>query len=268
MAELVTKNTIVPYETLIGKSVTQPILSEEILELIEEALVPITHAKQWMKFMDQAKKKGTKILLTGPPGCGKTTIAYWIAKKVSNGIISMTMADIGGSEPGSGERAIREIFRAGAKEDNATICLDECDALLWSREKAGPDSMWMLGIINQLLLQIENYKGVVILATNFAKILDPALKRRLDFILTVPLPSYSVRQELWSNKIPESYPCQLNQTQLNEIAKIKLTGSEIETIINRTTRKALRLGKHPTYSDLFTAAQKYEGENRGEGSSD
>jgi SpoVK/Ycf46/Vps4 family AAA+-type ATPase len=180
----------------------------------------------------------------------------------------MTMADIGGSEPGSGERAIREIFKAGAKEGNALIFLDECDALLWSRDKAGPDSMWMLGIINQLLLQIERYKGVVILATNFEKIRNPALKRRLDFILTIPFPAYTVRQELWTEKIPERHPCKLSQIQLNEIAKIKLTGSEIETVINRATRKALRLGKHPTYSDLFTTAQKCEAENRGKSITD
>ena len=59
-------HTNIPCECLIGKSVTTPILDESIMESIAEALVPITHKKQWDKMMSGTRRFGTKILMKGP----------------------------------------------------------------------------------------------------------------------------------------------------------------------------------------------------------
>ncbi len=251
----------IPFETLIGKAITEPVLSTSIQNTLAEALVPITHKKRWEKWeMDRQGRRGTKLLLVGPPGCGKTTVAYWLAKKVSNSIITLTMADIGSSEPGSSERHVKDVFQYAVKKE-ATIFFEECDSMLWSREHAGSDSMWMIGVINQLLIQIERYNRLIILATNFSHILDPALRRRLSYIVEIPKPDLSTRVNLWIQKIPEYYPFQPTERQVAELAKYELTGSDIESVIDRVTRRALREGHNPTFNEMLMAAFQFNGTN-------
>lgn len=250
------KNSI-PFESLLGLVPIEPILADSIMDTLLDSIVPITHPERWKRWgMIKQGRKGTKILLEGPPGCGKSTVARWLAKKVSNSIISMTMADIGSSDPGSTERHVRELFSFAKKKKNATIFMDECDALLWSRENAGKDSMFLIGVINQLLTQIESYEGLVIMATNFKKILDPALARRITYIIEIPPPNVDVRINLWKQKIPETHPITLNENQAKEIAEIKLTGSDIETAIDRTTRRCLRRSQAPTFQELLETAKE------------
>lgn len=242
---------LIPYESLLGRAVVRPVLSEEIYNVINAAIVPITHKTRWEKWgMNRQNKKGTKLLLTGGPGTGKSTVARWLAKEVTNSIISVTMADVGSNEPGATERNIRSIFETGKKKDNATLFLDECDAMLWSREHVGSDSMFMLGIINQLLIQIEKYDGLVIMATNFSKVLDPALARRLSYIIEIPRPDLQTRIALWEQKIPSNYPLKLNELQIKILAENCCTGAEIETAIDQATRSALLKGRKPTFQDL------------------
>ncbi len=246
----------IPFESLLGVVPTAPILDDSIMDSLLDALVPITHPERWRRWgMVKQGRKGTKILLSGPPGCGKSTATRWLAKKASNSIISMTMADIGGEGPGDTERGLKNLFTFAKKRKNATIAIEECDSLLWSRDHAGKDSMFLIGVINQLLLMIENYEGLVVLTTNFKKILDPALARRITYIIEITPPNAETRKNLWLQKIPETYPITLNENQAKEIAEIPITGSDIETVIDKTTRFCLRKGGAPTFRELLRTAQ-------------
>lgn len=259
--KVIKAKTNVPYTCLVGKAPTKPIFSAEIQARLDEAVAPITGSVRWAKW--GMPVHSTALLFHGPPGCGKTTAAKYLAKRVSNGIIEITMADVGSGDPGSTEKATREIFAEARNKDNCTIFIDECDGVLMSRERLGPDAMWMLTVINCFMTQIEIYPGLVILASNFQKILDPALQSKLSDIIEIPFPSPEVRYELWEQKIPEPYPVQLNHDQLNDIATIALTGREIENCIQKETRKAIRLGRNPKWESLRETAKEMEQTIRG-----
>jgi len=247
----------IPFRPLMGQAIVEPILDEDTMLRVRQAIAPCTSPTKWKKWgMASSVGCGSRILLTGPPGTGKTTIATWIAKKVSNGIISITMADVGGGDPGDSERNTCEIFKAGRAKQNCTIHIDECDSLLWSRDKAGPDSMWMLAVVNNFLNQIETYPGVVTLATNHAHFLDPALKRRLTDTITISTPNYETRLQLWSQKIPREYPLQLSEEEASRIAREILTGAEIENCVSLEARKAICEGRNPRFGSLLSFARE------------
>lgn len=243
----------IPFTSLVGKAPTKPIFAPAIQDRLDEATAPITGEIRWRKWGMQAHS--TCLLFHGPPGCGKTTAAKWLAKKVSNGIIEITMADVGGGNPGDTERGTREIFQAARKQGNCAIVIEECDGMLIARDKLGPDSMWMLTVVHAFMSEIEYYPGLVMLTTNMPHFLDPALKRRITDTIEIPKPCVDVRRQLWWAKIPEQYPLQLSDAQFTQIAGWALTGAEIEMCIDKESRRAIRLGRNPRFDSLMKIAE-------------
>ena len=246
----------IPRESLAGVHCVTPILAPEVQEQVDMALVPFTCKTRWDKW-GLERLVGTKsaILLQGPPGTGKTTIARFCAKKVGQAMISIAMGDIGGSDPGSTERNLKAIFEE-ARKDKTPVFIDEADSILWSRDKAGPDSMWMLAVVNALLKEIEESKLLCILATNHAHFLDPALRRRLSAIIDVPFPDEETRFRIWQTFIPANVPIQPKDGQFRILAKAPLSGAEIKNAIETEARAALVQKRLPKFDSLCNIANK------------
>ncbi len=249
----------IPFESLLGVKVIEPTLNENTLAQVKAAIANFTHKARWEKWgLYKIKDAGSVVLLVGPSVTGKTTTARWLAKQVGTGFISMSMADIGGSDPGATERGLKRLFQKAIKEGNTTIFMDECDGLLWDRSNAGPDSMWMITVINSILVQIEKFGGLMLMATNRDKVLDPALNRRISDKIYIGKPDFQVREILWEEKIPIEFPLQPMPKQIAELAKYELTGAEIENCIIAEAKKAMVEGRHPKFESLCNIAKSYE----------
>jgi SpoVK/Ycf46/Vps4 family AAA+-type ATPase len=249
---------IIPYESLMGIRVKEPILSSELSESIRICIANYTGAKRWEKWgMSEIKDGGSVILLIGPSGTGKTTIARWLAKQLGSGFIPLSMGDIGGAAPGDTERNLSKLFKVASKDGNTTIFMDECDGILVARESLGPDSMWMVTVINALLQKIENYKGPIIMATNRDHVLDPALDRRISDRIYILAPDFETRKRLWQEKIPAEFPITIDDNGFEELAIHKLTGAEIENCIITEAKTAIRQGRNPKYNSLCNIAKTY-----------
>lgn len=234
----------------------KPIMSPALEAQVLNAVAQYTKLAQWKAWgMNRIRKAGAAILLKGPPGTGKTTIAEYLALSIrKKGIRSLSFGDFGSHVPGENSRQIRAFFKAAKENGKMTIFLDDCEAVLWDRSRAGGSAMWMLEVIDELLVQISKYAGLIILATNKDELLDYAIYRRLIAIIDVARPDIPERLKLWKQKMPPEFPLALSITQFNELATLQLSGAEIETAIIEYASFCLRLEMKPTFDGLMLVA--------------
>jgi len=175
-------------------------LDEIKKRLIEAVEWPLKHAELFA----QARVRPPKgILLTGPPGCGKTLLAKALAAESELNFISIKGPELMSKYVGESERGVREIFRKAKQAAPAILFFDEIDSLVPQRSAGGGDSLVAERVISQFLTEldgIEELKGVLVLAaTNRPDLVDPALLRpgRFDLVLELPMPDEQVREMIF-----------------------------------------------------------------------
>ena len=127
---------------------------------------------------DDEDRPRMNILLFGPPGTGKTEFVKYLGKTLGRKVSALKGSDLISCYVGDTEKRIAEAFRQ-AKTDRSILFLDEIDGLL--QDRAGASHSWELTQVNELLQQMENFDGIMVAATNFAKNLDPATMRRFTY---------------------------------------------------------------------------------------
>lgn len=168
--------------------------------LIEAVEWPLRYAHLFERAGIQPPKG---ILLTGPPGCGKTLLARAVANESEVNFISVRGPELLSKFVGESERGVREIFRKARQASPCIVFFDEIDALLPSRSAVSGDSHVAERVLSQFLTELdglEELKGVLVLAaTNRLDMLDPAVLRpgRLGEIIEVPLPDEKGRTEIF-----------------------------------------------------------------------
>lgn len=242
-----------PIETFASlQNAIRPILSSEVEEQVQAGMASIRNAPKWTEW--GFPSRNSVLMFKGPPGTGKTITARWMARSLRKSFLSVSAADFGSGDFGNSNRNIREIF-SQASEENSIILFDECDAILWDRELAGSDSMWMLPIINEIIIQLEKFNGIVILASNHPKILDKALSRRITFNVEFTKPHIHARKQLWRQKWPK-WPLALPLNEIENLALAPLTGAEIESIIKEEARFAICENRKPSIREIKARINK------------
>lgn len=142
------------------------------------------------------------LLLTGPPGCGKTMLAKAIATESHVNFISVKGPALLSKYVGESEQGIRDVFRKARQASPCIVFFDEVDALLPARRGGTSDSHVAERVLSQFLAEldgVEELKGVLVLgATNRPDMLDFAVIRpgRFDEIIEIPLPDQHGRREI------------------------------------------------------------------------
>jgi Cdc6-like AAA superfamily ATPase len=137
----------------------------------------------------------SSLLLYGPPGCGKTTLAHYIAQRLELPLVVARLDSLVSSLLGNTSKNIRQIFDF-ANRQPCILFLDEFDAIAKAR-----DDQHELGelkrVVNSLLQNMDEFvkTGILIAATNHQDLLDKAIWRRFDTIVEVGKPdSEEIRQ--------------------------------------------------------------------------
>jgi len=118
------------------------------------------------------------LLLSGPPGTGKTEFVKHLGSEIGAKVVVKQGSDLISCFVGSTEQNIAAAFRE-AENENAILFLDEVDGLLRSRGLS--QHSWEVTQVNELLQQMENFRGILVCATNHSDNLDPATVRRFTF---------------------------------------------------------------------------------------
>lgn len=140
--------------------------------------------------------KGT-LLLYGIPGTGKTQFAEYIASELGLPLITRSAADLLSKWLGESEKNIAKAFEDAANEDGI-LFLDEGDSFLRNRQEA--KNSWEITQVNELLQHMERFQGIVIVATNLFRGLDPASIRRFTFKLEFKELDVDQRWEMFLNE--------------------------------------------------------------------
>lgn len=173
----------------------------EVRARLEEAVEwPLKYASL---FERAAIKPPKGILLTSPPGCGKTLVAKAIANESRVNFISVKGPSLLSKYVGESERGVREVFKKARQAAPCIVFFDEIDALIPIRSAGGSDSHVSERVLAQFLAEldgVEELKGVLVLgATNRPDVIDPAVLRpgRFDTVIDIPLPDGRSRREIF-----------------------------------------------------------------------
>ncbi len=210
------------------------VLPADRVEQLREVCNSVKYRKQvygeWGFDRKLAMGKGLSVLFAGPSGTGKTMAADIIAGELGLDLYKIDLSTVVSKYIGETEKNLSRIFTE-AETSNAILFFDEADALFGKRSEVRDSHDRYANIETGYLLQrMEEYEGVVILATNLRKNMDDAFVRRLHFTVDFPFPDEADRRRIWEGIWPDETPCG-RDLELDFIARrFQVSGGNIRNI--------------------------------------
>jgi SpoVK/Ycf46/Vps4 family AAA+-type ATPase len=176
-------------------------------------------------------KPGYKALFFGPPGTGKTLTASLLGKEFGKEVFRIDLSMVVSKYIGETEKNLSRVFDKAMNKD-WILFFDEADALFSKRTGVqSSHDKYANQEVSFLLQRVEDFPGLLILASNFKSNIDEAFMRRFNNIVHFPKPDVNERLRLWKNCIPDQLPLE-GSVQLKQLAaKHDLTGAMIVNIM-------------------------------------
>jgi len=189
-----------------------------------------TVLERWGFDRQLAMGKGVNVLVAGPSGTGKTMAAEIVAEDLGLELYKVDLSTMVSKYIGETETNLDRIFVA-AREANAILFFDEADSIFGKRSEVKDAQDRYANIeVGYLLQKMEEYDGVVMLATNLRKNMDDAFIRRMHVTIDFPAPEEPDRLRIWRKVFPEEAPL-ADDVDLTFIARqFKLSGGNIRNI--------------------------------------
>jgi SpoVK/Ycf46/Vps4 family AAA+-type ATPase len=178
---------------------------------------------------------GLVALFSGPPGTGKTMAAQVVAADLELDLFRVDLATVVSKYIGETAKHLGQIFARAARM-NAVLLFDEADALFSKRTEVKDSHDRYANADTSYLLQLlEEYRGIVILASNKKQNIDPAFIRRMRYVLDFPRPDAVQRQQIWHQVVEElcgeEAHQRLHRTMMSLAEGVELSGAQIKNAV-------------------------------------
>ncbi|KAL8819490.1 MAG: hypothetical protein Q9223_002078 [Gallowayella weberi] len=194
---------------------------ELILALTESQIVN----KDTFDDVIQGKGRGMVMLLSGPPGVGKTLTAESVAENMRVPLYMMSAGDLG-LDSSNVESSLSNVLEMSTKW-NAVLLLDEADVFL---EQRSAHDLERNKLVSIFLRMLEYYEGILFLTTNRVDNIDPAFQSRIHISMQYNELSACSRRHVWSNFLSTSTHA-FSTEDLDTLARYSMNGREIKNVL-------------------------------------
>ena len=241
-------------------------MSEQIKKLKQSIELPLTNP---LAFKDMGLEPPKGVLLSGPPGTGKTMLAKAVANATDATFLGIVGSELAQKYIGEGGRLVRELFDLAREKAPSIIFIDEIDAIGSKRmDTSTSGDREVQRTLMQLLAELDGFESLenvkVIAATNRPELLDKALLRpgRFDRIIDVGLPDLNGRKhilEIMTKDVNVSL-----SVNLDNLAKKSegFSGAEIKALILESGMLAIDDKSKQITNSHFESGLKKIHENR------
>ena len=241
-------------------------MEEEILSIRQAIELPLNKPEAFEQ-MGLTPPKG--VLLTGPPGTGKTMLAKAIANSTSATFLGLVGSELAQKYIGEGGRLVRELFDLAKEKAPAIIFIDEIDSIGSKRlDSSTSGDREVQRTLMQLLSEMDGFESTqnvkIIAATNRPELLDKALLRpgRFDRIIEIGLPDSTARNKILKI-LTQNMPLNTS-VNLKQIANKTdgFSGAELKALVMEAGMKAISEGEELVTESDFSLALSTIEENR------
>jgi cell division protease FtsH len=197
------------------------------------------------------------LLLSGPPGVGKTSFARALAKSARVPLVATSVAEWNASDYLSGTlQAIRKVFAQARSQAPCILFIDELDGISDRAQIRGEFVQYWTQIVNlflELLSGVDERPGVVVVAaTNHPEKIDPAVKRagRLDREIGIEKPDTTALARIFRHHLGREVLSDASTLPL-ALAARGMTGADVEAFVRRAKGTARRNSREVALEDLL-----------------
>jgi ATPase family associated with various cellular activities (AAA) len=189
--------------------------------------------------MEKKIKPGYRALFYGPPGTGKTLTATLLGRQFQKDVYRIDLSQVISKYIGETEKNLEKVFKK-AEYSDWILFFDEADALFSKRSNVqNAHDKYANQEVSYLLQRVEDFPGLIVLASNFKGNIDQAFIRRFNSIIHFPMPDKDERYAIWQTTIPAKAKI-AEDINLPLIAgKYELSGSAIVSVIHYASLKTI-----------------------------